>query len=211
MATDQVSICNLAFGFLGDLGKVKRLTAFTRAGCGTNPVHHAALDFYDMAKEQMHAMMDWPRTRKIKALTIHDDDPVLSGLWTYKYVRPPDAFLIRKIIDESGTEYEWDEVNEERIENGQTFNDEYIYCNSTDMYAWYSILIGEERYMPGMAQLHALILADSIAMTATGKEGTGMAISAKLHQRMETLCMGLGAKEGYVANEKGENAMTDLF
>jgi len=202
----------MAFGLLGDLGKVKRLTAFTRVGCGNNPVHHAALDFYDTAKEQMHAMMDWRRARKIKALTMHADPPVVSGLWSYKYVRPPDALLIRKLIDVSGTEYEWEQGNEERVDgNGQAFNDEYIYCNETDMYALYSILIGEDRYMPGMAQLHALILADSIAMTATGKEGTGMAISAKLHQRMETLCMGLGAKEGYVANEKGENAMTDLF
>jgi len=201
----------MAFGLLGDLGKVKRLTAFTRVGCGNNPVHHAALDFYDTAKEQMHAMMDWRRARKIKALTMHADPPVVSGLWSYKYVRPPDALLIRKLIDVSGTEYEWDQGNEERVANGRTFDDEYLYANATDLYAWYAILIGEDRYMPGMAQLHALVLADSIAMTATGKEGTGMAISAKLHQRMETLCMGLAAQEGYVANEGGEHAMTKLF
>lgn len=208
---DQVTICNMALGYLGDLTKKKRLTAFTRVAAGDNAVHHALIDFYDTAKEQMHAMMDFKRARKVKPLSVVNATPVLSGKWSYKYARPPDCFILRKIVDISFNEYEWDEVNEERTADGQTFNDEYIYCNQGDVYGWYTILIGEDRYMPGMAQLHAMILAEAIAMTATGNAVAAMTATQKLHSRMETLCLGLAAGEGYVENEKGENRLTSLY
>ena len=169
---DPVSICNAALGMLGDVGKARRMRNMTR-GANTLPIHEVAIDFYFAAKEQMHAMMDWKRTRKVKELTLKVDDdgeneaPVLSGKWTYKYVRPPDCLIFRKVLDTDGTEWEYDLVVEESVKStntreagyGEYYNDEYIYCNVADAIGWYTILIGEERYVPGMGQLHAMILA----------------------------------------------------
>jgi hypothetical protein len=208
---DQVTICNMAVGHLGDLGITKRMTAFTRAGCGSSTVLHSALDFYESAKRQMHAMMDWARTRKVKALTVHADAPLLDGKWDYKYVRPPDCLVFRKLIDDTGQTYEWDEVNEERIAGGQTFNDEYIYTNLEDAIGWWTILIEEERYLPGMEELHALILAEKLAMTVTGKTETRLVLASELRGEAARLCKALGATEGYVEGEEGSHELTDKF
>jgi hypothetical protein len=208
---DQVGIVNMALGHLGDLTKVKRLASFTRAAAGNNTAHNAALDFYDEAKSQMHACVDWARARKVKALSVHADSPVLSGLWTYKYTRPPDCLIFRKVIDDSGTEYEWEPIIEERITGSQTYNDEYIYCNEPDVLGWYTVLIGEDLYMPGMAELHSLILAQKLAMTVTAKIDVRLALTRELQARVERLCGAMGNKEGYVENEAGSNAYTELM
>lgn len=210
---DPITICNAALGHLGDLGKYKRMTSMERTGI-THDIHHVVLDFYDEAKIEMHARLDWRRARKVKALTVSADDPTLSGYWTYKYARPPDCLIFRKVIDESWgpttrttNEYPWEEVNEE--ESGK--NVEYIYANVADALGWYSILIGEERYLPGMAQLHSLLLAEKIAMSVTGRADVKLSVAAELRQRAENLCLALGAQEAYVEKQEGENAVTDCF
>ena len=221
---DPVSICNAALGMLGDVGKARRMRSMSR-GANTLPIHEVAIDFYFAAKEQMHAMMDWKRTRKVKELTLKVDNdgeneaPVLSGKWTYKYVRPPDCLIFRKVLDTDGTEWEYDLVVEESVKStntreagyGEYYNDEYIYCNVADALGWYTILIGEERYVPGMGQLHAMILAQQLAMSTTGKIGVRAGLAQELQVRAERLCMALGAKEGYVEKEEGENEYTEHY
>jgi hypothetical protein len=207
MGTDAVSICNMAFGHLGDLGKIKRMSSFSRAGC-TQDTHHVALDFYESAKIEMHGMMDWQRTRKVGELTVSDDDPLLSGKWTYKYVRPPDALIFRKVLDSYGAEYEYDQVNEIGADNK---NAEWIYANVEDAIGWWTILIGEERYMPGMDVLHSLILARDLAMTVTAKPEARLALVQELRGDARNFCMSLAAQEGYIENEAGKRELTDLY
>lgn len=208
--TDPVSICNMALGALGDISKAKRMTSMARTA-NTNPVHHVAIDYYQASKEQMHAMMDWQRTRKVKALTVSTVDPVLVGKWTYKYVRPPDCLIFRKVIDDGKREYEYELVNEESTDHSALFNDEYIYTSIENAIGWYTILIGEERYMPGMAQLQSLILAQNLAMSVTAKESVRLALASELERRAERLCMALGSHEGYVENESGSHEYTGLY
>lgn len=202
--SDPVTICNMALGLLGDLTKVKRMTTMTRAGL-THDIHHVALDFYEPSKIEMHAMMDWARTRKVAALTVSADDPVLDGKWTYKYVRPPGAILFRKVIDTSGIKYEFDEVNE--VASDGT-NAEYIYTNVADAIGWWTILIGEERYMPGMDTLHSMILAQKLAMTVTAKPAVRFEFMEELRKNMRDFCMALGSREGWVENEDGDDKKT---
>lgn len=201
---DPVTICNAALGMLGDLTKVKRMTTMNRAGI-TVDVHHVAVDFYDSAKIEMHAMMDWQRTRKVRALTVSADAPILDGRWTYKYVRPPDTILFRKVLDTSGNKYEFDEVNEVGSDSKNT---EYIYANVVDAIGWWTILIGEERYMPGMDTLHSMILAQKLAMTVTAKPEVRMAFVQELRADMRNFCMSLGSQEGWVENEDGNDKKT---
>ncbi len=210
MGTDQATIVNLAAGELGDLAKLKRMTSFTRAGCGSSTALHVAFDFYQASKEQMLAALDWSRSRKIKALTVHADDP-LDTKWAYKYVRPPDCLILRKIIDSEDTEYAWEEMNEERIVGETTFNDEYIYTDLDSAYARYTFDLSEVQYNVGMAQLHALYLAEHMAATVVGDNARALLIVQKLQARAERLCLALGAKEGYVADEQGAHELTDCF
>lgn len=204
----QVAIINMALGHLGDSGKLKRMTTFSRDGC-TNAVLHAAYDFYTEAKKEMHAVMDWQRTRKIVALTQSSDDPILDEKWTYKYVRPADCLILRKVIDEQGNSYAYDEVNE--ISSAQAnLNDEYIYTNVDDAIAWYTILIGEERYLPGMARLHAMFLARDLTMQATGNVKLLVTFD-QMQEKIRQYCMALGATEGYVEQEDGERTVTDCY
>jgi len=197
---DAVTICNMALGLLGDLTKIKRMTTMERTGL-THDVHHVAVDFYEVAQREMHAMMDWPRTRKVAELTVSADAPVLDGKWTYKYVRPADAFLFRKMLDTSGNTYEFDQVNEIGSDGRNT---EYIYANLADAIGWWTILIGEERYMPGMEILHSMILAQKLAMTVTAKPAVRMAFVEELKKGMRNYCMSLASQEGYVLNEHGD-------
>jgi hypothetical protein len=205
---EAVNICNQALAHLGDLSKFKRMTAFTRTAAGDNTAHHAALDFYESAKKQMHGMMDWRRTRKVAALMVHADAPTLSGKWSYKYVRPADCFIFRKLVDTSATEYEWDEINEATLTN---VNAEYIYANQADALGWYTILVPESQYMAGMEELHSLILAQKLVMTVSAKADLRLALTRELQGRVEDLCMGLGATETYIENERGTNELTDLY
>jgi hypothetical protein len=211
MATDQAGIVNAAAGELGDLGKTKRMTAFTRAGCGSSNVLNAAYDFYSMAKEQMLGAFDWSRARKVKALTAVDADPVMTQ-WAYKFARPSDCLILRKVLDDSGMEYEFDEVNEERIADETTYNDEYIYTNVEATIIRYTFDVAEERYNVGMAQLHALYLAEHIAPTVVGDNAKATIIVQKLQAREERICKALGSLEGYVEDEDGaDNLVVDSF
>jgi len=205
---DPVTICNMALGHLGDLSKAKRLTAFTEAAAGNNTAHHAALTFYDASKREMHALYDWPRTRKVQALTVSADAPLLDGTWTYKYARPADALVFRKVLDTDGKEYAFDQVNET---DGSGHNVEWIYCNESDVLGWWTILIGEERYMPGMEELHSLILAQKLAMTVTAKIEVRLAFVKELEGRTVRFCKSLAAQEGYVEAERGEHQYTDCY
>lgn len=209
---DNVGIVNMAAGLLGDLGRTKRMTAFTVAGCGGSLPLLAALDFYQEAQDRMLAAKEWSRTTKTVALSVSTDDPLLDGKWSYKYTRPPDALIIRGILDSSGNEYEWDDMAEQRIAGGETFNDEYIYANIADALCRYTFRVGPDRYLPGMGLLHARYLAESMAMSVTAKMADAVLLSREIERRYERLCKALGAKEGYVAEEKGdETLLVDFF
>lgn len=207
---DPVTICNAALGMLGDVSGSKRMTTMDRAKV-TQPSHHVILDFYDTAQEEMLAAIEWQRAQKIVTMTVSADDPVLSGLWTYKYVRPPDAVIIRALCDTSGKEYKFQDMAEERIAGGQKFDDEYIYCNEEDMLCRYTYRLSEARYMPGMAPLHAAYLAEQAAMSVLGNEGKAMLITKRLELRIERLCKAWGGKEKYIENEKGKWGMTSVY
>ena len=209
---DPVSVCNMSVGLLGDLGKTKRMTAFSVAGCGGSLPLITALDFYQEAQDRMLAAQEWSRTTKTVALSVSTEDPLLDGKWTYKYTRPPDALIIRAVLDDTGTEYEWDDMAEQRIAGGQTFNDEYIYANVEDALCKYTFRVGPDRYLPGMGLLHARYLAESICMSVTAKVADAVLLSREIERRYERLCKALGAKEGYVAEERGdEKLLVDFF
>jgi hypothetical protein len=208
---DRVEIVNMAAGELGDLSKFKRMTAFTRDGCGSSTALNVAFDFYQAAKEQMLAALDWARARKVKLLTVSADPPGLGGLWEFKYSRPPDCLVLRQVLDSGGLPCAYDIVNEERIENSQVFDDEYIYCNEPNALARYSFDLSEARYNVGMAQLHALYLAEHMAATVVGDNTKALIVVNKLQQRAERLCLALGAKEGHVVGERGRNELTDVY
>ena len=204
---DPVKIVNAALGQLGDLTIYKRMEVFSRTGCGSSNALSAAFDHYDFAKEQMLGALDWSRARKTKALTVSADDPLVTA-WSYKYARPADCLILRKVIDEDETEYEWEAMREE---NSVGQDIEWIYCNAADVYARYTVDVGEEQYNSGMAQLHALYLAEMIAPTVTGNAAKVLMVTERLRRRAELLCLALGAREGYVEDEKGEHELTDLF
>src|SRR3990167_9314575 len=159
---DQVTVVNMAVGELGDLTETKRMTAFSRAGCGSSTPLHVALDFYQVSKEEMLAAAPWQGTRKVKALTVHAAAPLLSGLWAYKYTRPGDCLILEAVLDTSGVEYDYEVGNEE---DATGKNQRWIYCNEPDVCGRYILNVGEETYLPGMAQYHALCLAAHIAAT----------------------------------------------
>ena len=94
---------------------------------------------------------------------------------------------------------------------GDMMVDEYIYCNEVDVLARYTFDVSEARYNVGMAQLHALYLAEHMAATVVGDNAKALIIVQKLQQRAERLCLALGAKEGYVADEAGKNELTDVY
>ncbi len=200
---DPASIINMACGELGDLAKIKRMTAFSRAGCGSSTALNVAFDFYQATKEQMLAALDWSRARRVLALSEIATDGLLSDVWSYRYARPADCLILRKIIDSSGTEYPWEEVDE-----GGT---EYIYCDVADALARYTFDLSEGRYNVGMAQLNALYLAEHVAPTVVGDNAKALIVVQKLQARAERLCLGLGAKEGYVEDEDGKHELTDLY
>ena len=206
--TGALEICNMAIGHLGELTQVSRMTSMLRTSARGN-VQHAILDFYNESKRQMLAYMEWPRTNKVIALTVSDDAPLLSGRWNYKYVRPADCVIIRKIIDTSGNEYKWGEGHEAR--EGTVYNDEWIYTNVADALIEYTFLIGEERYVAGMAMLQSMLLAEMVAMTATGDAKTALLFTQKLHTRIEQIAQAHGAKEGYVEEEHGSKNVTGVF
>lgn len=193
---DQATIINMAVGELGDLSTLKRMTAFTRAGCGSSTALNVAFDFYQPSKEQMLAAMDWSRSRRVKSLGAEiATDGLLSDKWSYRYARPADCLILRKVIDSSGNEYKWEEVDEG--------GSEYIYCDVADALIRYAFDVSEARYNVGMAQLHALYLAEHIAPTVVGDNAKALLIVQKLQARAERLCLELGSKEGYVENEDG--------
>lgn len=192
---DQVTIINMAVGELGDLTTLKRATAFSREGCGSSTALNVAFDFYAAAKEQMLAAMDWSRSRRVKSLGTALGDGLLSDKWSYRYARPADCLILRKVIDSSGNEYKWDEVDEAGVE--------CIYCDVSDALIRYAFDVSEARYNVGMAQLHALYLAEHVAPTVVGDNAKALLIVQKLQARAERLCLELGSKEGYVENEDG--------
>lgn len=205
---DATMIGNMALGHLGDLSEGKRLASFSRAAAST-PAQHACLDFYDEAKRQMLAYLEWSCSTKALALTVSDDTPVLSGQWSYKYARPSDCLILRKIIDTSGREYAWDRVHEARA--GTAYNDDYICTNLADAVAKYTIMVGENEYLPGMALMHSMFLAEMIAMTVAADEKKALMVTQKLQLRVERLAAALGATEGYVKDEHGNANVTGAF
>lgn len=204
---DAATIVNMCVGELGDLTEKKRMTAFSRSGCGNSTALHVAYDFYQPSKEEMLAAAAWQGTRKVKALTVSADDPVLSGKWTYKYVRPPDCLLLLAVTDTSGNEYDYELVNEE---DAAGKNVRWIYCNEADMLARYVLDVGEETYLPGMAQYHALCLAAHVAATAV-RDKANAAIFLRTVDQRKREALALGLKETYIPNERGSRAYTDLY
>jgi len=204
---NQVTIVNMALGLVGDLGKVKRMTAFTRTGCGSSTILNVLFDFYEAAKKRMIAARKWQGSRKFKALTASDDDPLMDGKWGYKYARPADCWILEKVCDDSENEYEYEVVVEENA-SGQ--NVRWIYANEADLYAKYAIDMAEEDYLPGMGMLHALYLAEAGVSAAISDPAKAAAIRADLVKR-EPAMMAAALKENYVANETGANELTDLY
>jgi len=204
-----VKIINMAVGLLAELAEHRRLTAFTRAAAGDSTILHAALDFYEESKLELLSLRKWHCARKLKALTVSDDDPVLSGKWTYKYARPADCLILHKITDVNDTDdIAWDRMAEERT--GTVYTDDWILTNHADAYAVYTFNVGEERYLPGMATLHSLLLMRMLAMTITSKERSKIIALQEFEQRKNEL-IGQAVSEGYVANEKGKRDYTGLY
>jgi len=205
MAT-QLGIINMGLAHLAEINAQNRMTSVSRDNCNTDP-QHAALDFYDESKLEMLAYMDWSRARKRKAMTVSDEDPIISGKWTYKYSRPSDCLIVRAVIDTYEREYDW----ELGVEENEEADDEWIYTNVADAYLRYTYSLDEIRYTAGMAMLHSMILAERVAMTVTADEKKVEMVTAKLHNRIEILAQKLGASEGYVKNEHGEVPYTESF
>lgn len=204
---DRVTIVNMAAGLLGDISGSKRMTAFTRAGCNGNTVPLVAMDFYESAKKRMLASREWSGTRKIAALSASADAAILSGKWDYKYAKPPDCWVLLKVVDDSDNEYPYEVVVEEDANHKNVL---WVYCNEADVYAKYIIDAGEETYLPGMDRLHAIYLAEDIATTVIGEPAKAAILMDRL-RGMEAECMGLGLKEGYVESEAGTDEYVNLF
>jgi hypothetical protein len=206
--TGAVEICNMAIGHLGEITEARRLTSMSRSAASGN-AQHACLDFYEESKRQMLAFMQWECCNKVAKLTVSDDDPTLNGQWAYKYTRPADCLILRKIIDSSGNEYPWTRMNEAR--EGTAYNDDWIYTNLEDALALYTFRVGEEKYLPGMALLQSVLLAEMIAMTIVADAKKALMITQKLQLRVERLAQALGATEGYVEEEGGSKDVTGVF
>ena len=208
-AAGAVSIINMAVGLMGELAPHRRLTAFTRAGASDSIILNAALDFYEESKRELMSLRPWRCATKIKALTVSADDPVLDGKWTYKYARPADCLLLQRITDTDGQEdVSWERMAEER--SGTVYTDDWILTNLVDAYAIYTFNVGEERYLPGMAILHSLLLLRMLAMTINAKEQSKILALQEFEQRKNQL-IGNIMREGYVENEKGSREYTGNF
>lgn len=205
---DAAKICNMALGNLGDLTQAKRLSSFSRSAATTN-AQHACLDFYDEAKREMLGMMEWECAKKVVAMTVSDDAPLLNGKWTYKYTKPADCLILRAVIDTAAKVYEWEEIHEQR--SGSVYNDQWICTNVIDAIARYTINVGENEYLPGMATLHSMILARMIAMTVKADTKVRLAFVQEMRLETRKTAQAIGGKEGYVPDEKGTTKISEVY
>jgi hypothetical protein len=206
MATDKIAVCNMAFGELGD--KTRRMTSFDTP---THPYEQAAVDFYPQALEEALTKMDWPCARKRVVLTVSVDAP-LDETYEYKYTRPTDAVVVRKVTDEYNSVSEFLECTEERTVGETVYNDRWLYSSLENAHCVYTFRLDDPAaYSPGLTRWLVILLAEKIALAVTGQPAIKEAITRRLVAYEEANCKALGGKEGYVADEDGVALYTDLF
>ena len=192
VAVSKVDICNRALVALGD--KSRRITSLTGS---VTPLAQVFIDNWDECRDKTIARYDWPCMRKVDELTVSDDDPTITK-WVYKYARPSDCVIFRKVIDEGGVQYEHKEMTEDTTQ--------WIYSNLADAFAVYSFNNDDpDTYSVGFRQLMIAHLTAAVALYVTSDPEIARLMELKLTQISERKAQAADAVETYVEMPQGED------
>lgn len=197
MATSKTAICNMALAKLGD--KPRRISDYTLDE-GVNA--QWCRDFYDLARNEVIARCDFACVRKTAELTQSAEDPDVTA-WTYKYERPDDCVVFRKMTDEGGNEYEFYEMTDS--------DGRFLYANVDDAWGVYSFLNDDPTtYSPGLIEMIYWSLAEKLALPVTGKASIQQAMFMGL-DRADRVGRAKDGVEHYIEQPEGNTKWTDGY
>jgi hypothetical protein len=192
----------MALARLGD--RSQRVTSIFPA---TTTIEQWCADVYEPTLVMAISRLDWPCFRKLFALSVSSEDPALTG-WSYKYTRPADCLVFRRVVDANENSYDFKEMTE--WSGGE--NTAYIYTNIEDAYGVYSYNNQDANsYSPGFVWLHSAMIAQVLAMPLTGKPQIAEALQMQILRFIEREAKAAGGLEHYIEDEKGTDDWLDAI
>ena len=157
---DPVKIGNMALSNIGSAASIESLTEESAEAKQINL-------WYDFARQQCLAALDWNFARKRATLTTDADDPP-SFDWNFRYQFPVDALAIRKLVNPVS---KTDDAVPFELETNEAGTTKTIVTDMEDAIAVYTFdLTNTAMFSPLFVNAFSFLLAHYIALTLTGKK-----------------------------------------